>query len=64
MKPLFANREVDVLGHKFELSLSVQFALFAGLLMVLIYAVFLGGYPPLHDPFHEFRHSFGIIACH
>ncbi len=64
MKRIFSHRQADLFGHKFEISLPVQFALFTGLLMVAVYAVLLGGYPPLHDPFHEFRHSFGIIACH
>lgn len=64
MKPIFANQSVDVLGHKFEISLSTQFAAFTAIIFVLTYAVLLGGYPPFHDPFHAFRHSFGLIACH
>lgn len=64
MKPLLAHRHVDVLGHKFELSLSTQFALLSGLVVVALYAVLFTTYPAVHDFFHETRHSFGIIPCH
>jgi hypothetical protein len=31
---------------------------------VVIWAVFFATYPPIHDFFHELRHSLYVIACH
>ncbi len=31
---------------------------------VVIWAVFFSTYPPVHDLFHELRHSLYVIACH
>ncbi len=64
MKPLFASKNIDIFGHKFELALSTQFALLASFLFVVTYAVLFTSFLPLHNGFHEFRHSFGLIACH
>lgn len=64
MKKIFAHRQVDVLGHKFAISLPMQFAAFAAILFVVIYAVGMTTYPPIHDSFHALRHSFGIFPCH
>ncbi|HEA67645.1 hypothetical protein LCGC14_1682660 [marine sediment metagenome] len=31
---------------------------------VVIWVVFFATYPPIHDFFHELRHSLYVIACH
>jgi hypothetical protein len=31
---------------------------------VVIWVVFFANYPPVHDFFHELRHSLYVIACH
>lgn len=64
MKTSFAHREVDLLGYKFEFSPSMQFAILTFLVLVLVYALLFSPYPAVHDLFHQFRHSFGLIPCH
>ncbi|MBS3069693.1 CbtB-domain containing protein [Candidatus Micrarchaeota archaeon] len=59
-----AHHEMNLFGHKLEFSASMQFAALSALLFIAIYAVLFTAFPSLHDGFHEFRHSFGIIPCH
>jgi cobalt transporter subunit CbtB len=39
-------------------------AIVLALAAVVLWAVFLSNYPPIHDAFHELRHSMYVIPCH
>jgi cobalt transporter subunit CbtB len=45
-------------------NVTVQMAIVLALAAVVLWAVFLSNYPPIHDAFHELRHSMYVIPCH
>jgi hypothetical protein len=42
----------------------VQISLVLMVVAVVVWAVFFAEYPPVHDLFHELRHSLYVIPCH
>ena len=44
--------------------LFVQAAIVVVLVALVLWAVFFTNYPPVHDAFHELRHSLYIVPCH
>ena len=54
-------------AHKTEniaLNASSKAFIFLSLIAVILFCVLFSNYPPLHDFFHELRHSLVIIPCH
>lgn len=59
----------NMTSHRHEkksiaLSMTVQLALVLIMVGVVLYAVLFTTYPPVHDFFHELRHSMLLIPCH
>ncbi len=46
------------------LNMAVQIVLVLAVVAVVAWAVFFTNYPPVHDFFHELRHSLFVIPCH
>ncbi len=42
----------------------VQIVLVLAVVGVVLWAMFMANYPPVHDAFHELRHALYIIPCH
>lgn len=61
----YANKYV-VSHKKFNLNLSLPIQLLSVLALtgLVLFALLITTYPPLHDTFHAFRHALMIIPCH
>lgn len=46
------------------ISQAMQVVLFFALTAVILFAVLMTTYPPVHDSFHGLRHALMIIPCH
>jgi cobalt transporter subunit CbtB len=46
------------------LSLPLQMGIVLAMVGIVVYTAFFSTYPPVHDFFHDFRHSLLIIPCH
>jgi len=46
------------------LNMVVQIVLVLAVVAVVTWAVLFTNYPPVHDFFHELRHSLFVIPCH
>ncbi len=46
------------------LNMVVQIVLVLAVVAVVAWAVLFTNYPPVHDFFHELRHSLFVIPCH
>jgi hypothetical protein len=42
----------------------VQVAVVLAVVALVIWAMLFSNYPPIHDFFHELRHSLYVIPCH
>ena len=42
----------------------VKSGLFLILAGAILYLLLFATYPPVHDAFHDFRHSLAIVPCH
>ena len=42
----------------------VQVTIVLAVVALVLWAVLFANYPPLHDTFHELRHSLYVIPCH
>ncbi|MCL4302073.1 MAG: CbtB-domain containing protein [Anaerolineae bacterium] len=42
----------------------VQISVVLVVAAVVVWAVLFTSYPPLHDSFHELRHSLYVVPCH
>lgn len=43
---------------------AVQIGIVLLVTAIVLWAVFLANYPPVHDTFHELRHALYVIPCH
>ncbi len=42
----------------------IQVTVVLAVVALVVWAVLFTNYPPLHDNFHELRHSLYVIPCH
>jgi len=47
-----------------NLNMVIQIVLILAVVAVVAWVVLFTNYPPVHDFFHELRHSLFVIPCH
>lgn len=46
------------------LNMVVQISIVLAVTALVVWAVLFSSYPPVHDYFHELRHSLYVVPCH
>lgn len=46
------------------LNVVVQISVVLAVTALVVWAVLFSSYPPVHDYFHELRHSLYVVPCH
>jgi hypothetical protein len=47
-----------------HLSFAIKAVILLSVSGALLYLVLAATYPPIHDTFHQFRHSLAVVPCH